>query len=353
MEKYIFQKFTIENKILLSPDSMDILKKNIKNKTDIDEIVYKYKEVENSSTINIESLRNVIKKFYAHEEIINFKIIPWVYKREQPSGRYNFIKSKIDEPVRQIHELDQNEADIFGIIYKNKKNIFVIEDESGVIELDFGNVDCFIVDFVFLILRGRKEGEVFVVNEVKYPSWTQKDFKSTNSISNGTVSDFTKTILFFYGNFSGDINFENSEVFLMCPENKFVREEAKHRGINIVDIDEYSVGNPIFINVNNKNMVVYCNELFKSKEEGRFFGKQHIKSFIKTYISQYDINPFNKPHMYIETIPDAFIVFQKSYSCLETVQNVFFISVPQYRDDCIYLEYMAEVDLFVFKKIKK
>lgn len=225
----------------------------------------------------------------------------------------------------------------------------MLEDESGVVELEFRYTDCFITDFVFLILQGSLVNGRFVVEKVKYPLWTKEEVKRQKEDN----LEFKRSILFFYGRFINEIDANQFEVFLIAPECNLVREDARSKGFNIIELDDYSLGNPIFINVNNKMIVLYCNELYKAKETGTFFGKNHVQSFIKTYISQYDINPFSKPHVYIKNIPDAYIIFQNSYSCIEKIENVFFISVPPFTSNNMYLEYITEFDIFAFRKINK
>lgn len=347
MEKFIFKKFTIENRILLTSESLQLLKDNVKCNEDVDQIIFKYKEMDPSSSINMEVLRKVIDNFYLQEEKVDFTITPWVFRRSSYIERYNLLKSKVHETLKAVHELNEEESCIFGILYKNKNSKFVLEDESGVIEVELRNTDCFITDFVFLILQGHKVKDRFEVDNVKYPLWSNEEVKRQD------IVECKKSILFFYGRCIDDIDTDTSEVFLVDPESNKVREDALNRGFNIVELDKYSLANPREVKVNNKKIILFCNELYKAKEIGTFFGKNLVQSFIKTYISQYDINPFGKPHMYIESIPDAYIIFQQSYSCIEKIDNVFFISVPPLTSNNIYLEYISEVDIFAFRKVNK
>jgi hypothetical protein len=208
--------------------------------------------------------------------------------------------------------------------------------------LEFGNVDCFITDFIFLILKGTRTKTTFHVEKViNIPIQTKK--LKVNEL-------FTKNLLFFYGNLIENIDTSKSEVFLIHPEDKKIRDIAVQKGFRIIERDNFSLNNPVYVQINDKTILLNHTEFFKNKEKGYFLGNKYVKALIRTYISQYDLSPFDVPHMYIDTIPNAFIVFQDSYTFIEKYNDIHFMSLGPFKTNQTYLEYNPSIDMFFLKK---
>jgi hypothetical protein len=132
MDKFIFKKFTIENKILLTPESLNYMVEHIQDKKDVEDILSKYK-VENNETINLEILKQIIDSHYVKKEV-KIDVLPWKYLNQSRIDRYNFLKNLIKDELKLIDDIEEFEqCTIFGVLYNDKNNKLVIEDESGCI----------------------------------------------------------------------------------------------------------------------------------------------------------------------------------------------------------------------------
>ncbi|KAM0686074.1 hypothetical protein COBT_002708, partial [Conglomerata obtusa] len=128
MKKQIFEQFTLKNNITLSKECFEYLADIINSENELNTILMWYKKSFGASSTSLSEIKNLInhkgEKRLFHINNIN-KCTTTL------KDKYHFLKEKVKANITLIcNMLDAKLINVFGILYVNKNNEYILEDES-------------------------------------------------------------------------------------------------------------------------------------------------------------------------------------------------------------------------------
>lgn len=349
MDKEIYRLFTLENGIIISKPVLCHLSGYIKTQNDLSVFFKTFKTKYNTSFLSIDQ---VDKIFSNNDNAANgFAINSFRFKHRHFPTEYEFFKSRINAKITSISLLPIDcSATIFGILYKNKKGKYVLEDELDIIEINFSNVsnDSFLFENMFLAISGIKkiiedsqknEKIIFEAVKIILPQ------NIINSSKNDFLDKSKKKILFF-GCYKNEKDFVNQILQKENPDIAIISCDA------VIDLNIFenckqqilvcsckcdksflpsqvkSISNPFVLELCNSKIGFIDHNLFKLRENGLFLNKNPLDSFLKSYISQSSLNPFSSADLLVNEVPNIIIISQNTYPQVIDIDSVKIYSLP-------------------------
>lgn len=339
MKKEILKLFTCENGIVLSKNVMDRLVECIKDREDLESFYAHFKEKFNTSSLELEQIDQLLSKSY--DKLDSYIIKNTKYTEMDFYSKYDLFRSKIMWKITPISLLEDEDGVIFGILYRNKTGKFILEDDHESIIVNFDDVknDGFVFENMFVGLSGCKiidnnNDSFFCVYEIILPdiqvNKSKNNFlKKNNSkicIFGGVENTlFIKNVIerenpdFSVVSTHLKLNFENLGTVLVTSSKK---DES------LLPSKMQNISNPFILELFDSKIGFIDCELFKERSKGVFFNKNPLESFLKSILSQNNLNPFCSSDLYISEFPNIFIISQSTYPQVIDIDSVKIVSLP-------------------------
>lgn len=264
MKKEIYKLFTIENGIRMNKQTLEHINTHINSQDDLNMLLAEFTSKFNTAEVTIDDIDQILshkcesKPFY---KIHNFR-----YNQKNLSEKYEYFKRFVDVNATPISLLDDfKESYIFGIIYKNRLGVFVIEDEHEEICLDFSNLLSDRVDDK--MISGDRENNVCSNNNSEKDEYVKNNLYMSEA-ENNNQNNIEPVLI--------NINEDTSDVHLI-------------NNLDYQSIINNNLSEPVENKVNNLEGAFIFENMFLSlkgyKENGNFIVKKIIRPKIKPYKS--------------------------------------------------------------------
>ncbi|KAI5150912.1 hypothetical protein ENBRE01_1778 [Enteropsectra breve] len=369
MKNYIYSIFTAKNKIRMSKDTLEYIESICAREEDANALLELYKENCSNHIISIEEIkqikekgRDVAKPRYTVKE-----------KRYTPQdyiARYEKYKEDLKYPIAAIVSLEEDaQENIFGILYRNKLNRFILEDPLGEIEIDISGCkeDAFLFENMFVGFRGCKRNGFFMVEQIllmdkhhhRKNNNSDKDdggfkigiagclFKNRVILKNSKISHYleeNKLDLLIISVCPSDQNENNILLENTSIEQKIAQERLEgkvvlmpcrcHRQLlphkmqkrgSQENTQETMTSNPFTLEVGGKNIAIIDANIFDYRKSGIFLGENPLECFVRSYLSQDEFDPFGEIRM--EMHADIVVVLQDYINVIMEVDGIWFVSL--------------------------
>lgn len=383
MKIKIYRLFTQDNNIILSPEALSCLEASIRDEESLRRLVMEYKRQGGPRVADLDMLRRIlVSPGVGSPDGCMYRVTGQSFKETDHLGKYRFLRDRMEKAVIPIYLLGEGSpGTMFGCYYRNKGGEEVLEDDSGVVLLDTTKCtgDVFICENMFVGASGAMADGKFLVSEIHLPRVERRMVKKPDHAGKSQrilfFSDFrvnemnSKVLERIVRRTSADMvvlmgrlcSGRSSTVpchllnrfgskrhlagtvpeILLCPDcddqypsllPKKVSVKEEHRTLR-------TVTNPFTMEIGATTIGVIRDDIFRSKRNGRFFGKNHIDSFVRSILSQYSFNPFGLPNLSVDSLPDVFVVGQDFYPFVTTAEHVLFVSCPSFREEMAFVSY--------------
>ncbi|TBU17569.1 DNA polymerase alpha/epsilon-like protein [Ordospora colligata] len=383
MKAKIYKELTKKNGILLSSDALAYLNTKITDECMLMHISTEYKRRNGPNMGDLRLFQEIIESTKAYTQT-PYTIINQQYRKTDLMHRYKRLKQRINKDITPIYLLSNRRCTIFGCYYRDKQGKEVLEDDGDIIILDMNmcNGNAFLCDNIFVALDGCVTKNAFEVTEIHFPSIEMRNtnmhripvesFKMlffsdlwlnemNGNILRKIIMKIPADLIVIMGRLSSEkcmsipyacfMNglkpnnaFSQVPDIIICPEandlySSFLPKE-------VPSPSEYKdtikmATNPCIIETKYSSVGIVRDNVFKSRERGRFIGTDYTNSFIRTMLSQQSFNPFVIPNLDIEGIPDIVVVGQDVYPFISCIDDITFISCPSFRDGMSFISYDA------------
>lgn len=344
MKKEILKLFTVKNGISIQKEALKKLQEHIKDQQTLNTFFLEFKRKFNSSEVEVAMIDEI---FCNSTEISNsFLIKHFKFQEKNANEDFFNLKNKIFHQIFSLPFLQENlQSCIFGIIYKNRNGIYILEDENDTIELEFQiQKPLFIFEGMFISLKGQKilikneenASIKFLVNDFILP-----DTKVSNH-KNGFLSE-NKNKVCVVGGFNGeyeDINrvldIEKPDILIISSRVEIdTKRVGKKERVLLVEDSMFpeikqDISNPFILELQDKKIGFVSDEIFKNKKTGTFFNGDFLASFLRSFLSQGSLNPFFNSNFNLPEFPNYFIISQKTFPVVVEIEDVTFISLPSF-----------------------
>lgn len=375
MKKTVYEMLTIKNNITLSKEALEYLA-SVVSVTDLPSIVDELRKEQ--TPVSIARIKDALLKILDNQnkELRKdlFEIRNTSFKKKSGLAKLQFLKKKMLGQIKPIISLkDGLKATIFGEYHVDNMDREVLEDDQGMVALDFSQCqhNCFLHESMFLGLRGTLKDQVFYASDILLPRCNPGSQKtlpsedqscnflvfgnfewSTQNISRlkGIISKYDKIVFIV---FVGNLKVEDSvtsvletykDIFFIFSPSKYDQEETflpRKMALISKKTNLISATNPFEVQAGTLKVGIVMDDVFGAKTHGRYLGGSHLESFVHAYLSQYSFNPFGSTDLSFEEPFDIVIVLQKSLSCILKRGNVCFASISCSRYDISYLSYCS------------
>lgn len=357
MQKEIYKRFTLENGIIISMPALNYISEHIATLEELQALISAFKSKFNTSSVEIKQIEQILNN---KKEASSFSIIKFKYKQRKFSDEFEKYKALINRMVFPISTLEIDSiSTIYGILYKNKRGSYVIEDDHDAIELNFSktNGDSFVFENMFLAAKGCKrtasmdmlcnstgDSCYFEVTEIILPSFIP------NTLKNNFLDDIKKKICVF-GSFETEKYFidsvikrESPDIVIISTKKPDLKKEFSNWNGKVIccsckedgsflPSQTQEVSNPFVLELYDKSIGFIDSEFFRNRQNGMFINGQNlIESFLKSYLSQSSLDPFSRSDMYLNEMPNFIIFSQNTYPFVLDVEGIKFISVPPFKE---------------------
>lgn len=390
MKKYIYHLFTVKNGIILDIKSLTFLSTVLKSRDEIHNYLEKYQKNMKTKKPKIEELKSLLKNDQSKIKIKRFEFV-----KKSSEERLKFLKSKINKDINTIYTLKSGYSYIFGKYYLNRNNKEVLEDESGFVDLNFDKYigNAFLNENMYICCGGYFEDKVFTVSEIIYPSIDVSKYQICNdilvfnefdgsldnfkSIYSSEISGYSEPIIIFFRKFNVTelikfVDLMKKDFNKIQGNREFLKEFEiinfiKNRNgevLIIPFIDDSPLPTHIFdlkshILLTNPSIIqanislgLLKDNIFKSKETGKFLGGNYYYSFFKAFLSQYAYNPYENYELEIQNLPNVYIFATNHLSLHLNVENVDVVILDSYSNNNEYLKFDKKTNSINILKLK-
>lgn len=339
MKKEIYRLFTLENGIIMTMPVLSYLSECIRDCESLGNFFASFKAKFNTSTIDFGQIEQILS--HDPEERDSYIVKTFRYVQKDLSKDFERFRSQISGKITPISLLEVGvESLIFGIFYRDKCGMLVLEDDHEVVGLCFDSVsnNVFVFEGMFVGVRGTKR-ELFDVSEIVLPTFT------ANSSQNSFL-DRSKMKICVFGCGENQTEFIKS---ILDVERPNIAVVSANRAIDLDSFGEsgaktvvfscrcdesflpsqtQGVSNPFMIELFDTKISFIDYDLFRARQEGVFLSTSPVNSFLKSLLSQSSINPFAKSDMSIPEFPNVYVVSQSACPLVLDVDGIKFVSLP-------------------------
>lgn len=373
MKKAVYEMLTIRNNITLSKEALEYVASTV-SIADLPSIVDELRKEQRP--ISVEKIKAILLKVLdaQHKKLKKdaFEVQNFGIKKKDPLAKFRFLRGKMSWPIQPICSLKQGqEASVFGEYHLDNLNRELLEDDQGHVQLDFSRFrgSAFLHENTFLGLSGFLDGKSLFVTDICLPSILPEkpslqdsgnrsflifgdfEWRTENINMLKTIIKTHKKLDFiaFVGNFRISeevgtfLETYNDVLFIFSPSKDDRDPTFLPRKIPTTcnKANFMSVTNPFKAQMGSLTLGVVMDEVFEAKTNGRYIGSSHLESFVKTYLSQYSLNPFGQTNLSFEEPFDIIAVLQKSFSCIIRTDNMYFVSLGCRGSNRVYLSYLS------------
>ncbi|KAH9412326.1 hypothetical protein HK407_01g02210 [Ordospora pajunii] len=383
MKAKIYKELTKNSGILLSSDALAYLNARVTDECMLMHISAEYKRRNGPKMGDLGLFREIIESAKTCMQT-PYTIVSQQYRKADYMHRYRRLKQRIRKEITPIYLLDGQLCTIFGCYYRDKQGNEVLEDDGDTVLLDMSmcNGNAFLCDNIFVALDGYASKGTFGVTETHFPSIEVRNTvkhvlpveslrilffsefwlnEMNGSILRKIITKIPVDVIVIMGKLSSEKCLSipyacfmnglktNSAVsrtpdIIVCPDandlySSFLPKEIPLPGEYKDTIKMAS--NPCIIETRHCSIGVIRDDIFKSRERGRFIGTEYIDSFVRAMLSQQSLNPFGISNLDIEGIPDIVVVGQDFYPFISSIDEITFISCPSFRDGMAFISYDA------------
>lgn len=388
MQRNVYDLFTLEHGIRMTPDALKYISGHVGGSDELRAFLGSFKSKFNTSEITVDQAEQILTKRQDEEEL--FIVHPTAYRPRQLSMQYDHFKRRIAATLSPISLLEEGmQSTIFGIFYRNRSGMPVLEDDHGVTVLGLAGCgsDLFLHENMFLALVGRKEGDVFMVESSILPSVRNAAGGGSVGTSPGGEGQHTPehvqpaappngyapsarnnflvdrpVKICVFGCYTDQQHLLDGvaerhrpdiAVVTLCTGNKVPYASSATKVVLCPcrcsggllpsragpSAGGTSTTNPFMLELHGKKIAFIDCNLFAYKGSGIFCNKQPLESFLRSIHSQQSYNPFAPCDLSLCSVPSIFVVLQDFYPFVIDVEGVRMVSVLPVRDGtCVLVD---------------
>ena len=355
MKKLIYSLFTVEHGIVLNTAVISYIEEKIATYEELMALLSTFKSRFNSSSISKEQIDTILSSKSETKNFYNLKTFK--FKCRDFCKEFETFKNQFPIKTTSISLLEDDvESTIFGIFYKNNKSSFSLEDDFDVIDLELEKVhnSAFLFEGMFVGAKGVKNGS-FIVQEFILPKMeiSKKQnqflenvkpkicvFKLDELCSNEEIL----TVLSILASESPDITVifskSNIDISLLNKSCKEIIVSSIIDDPDFLPSNSFGVSNPFILETFDSLLGFICVDIFKNRQDGLFFNKNPMDSFIRSFISQRSLYPFGNSDFSLFEFPNILILLKDFHPVVTTVDSVKIVSLSSLKDG-----YYAVIDL--------
>lgn len=356
MKKQIYNLFTVEHGIILNSAVISYIEQKINTNDELLSFLSAFKTHFNSSSITKEQVDAILN---SKSEVKNFyNIQTFKFKHRDLCKEFEHFKNKLHIKTTPIALLEEGVEDvIFGIFYRNAKGTFSLEDDYDVIDLQMNNVtnSVFLFDGMFVGAKGVKNGS-FIISEfiLPEPHISKKQnqflvdlkpkicvFNLKNSSCNSDLDAISSILSFESPNIVIIFSNENIDITPLKIWCRDIIISSIVEDSDFLSSTPFGVSNPFILETFDCLFGFIAVNIFKNRQNGLFFNKTPMDSFIKSVLSQNSLYPFGNCDLRVSELPNIFVFLQDFHPLVKTIDSVRILSLP-----CLKDNYYAVLDLF-------
>lgn len=339
MKKEIYKLFTLENGVVMTMPVLSHLSKCIKDAESLWSFFSCFKSRFNTSTIDLGQIEQILTRAPEERDVYVTKVFQ--YAQRNLSGEFERLRAQIGAVVTPISLLEDGvESLIFGVFYRDRTGMLVLEDDHDVMELCLDGVlnDAFVFENMFVGIRGVKK-ERFNACEIVLPAFT------VNSSENNFL-DKSRVKICVFGCLGEQVEFLRSVLDIERPSIAIVSTD-KH--VDLGGLEELGtklaicsckcdgsflpsqlkgISNPFIMELHGTKVGFLDHELFKERQDGIFLNRNPVDSFLRSLLSQSSLNPFAGSDMSVSEFPNVYVISQDACPLVLDVGGVKFVSLP-------------------------
>lgn len=397
MKKQIYIAFTVENGIILSSEVLSYIQLKVTSQEALMSLLNAFKSQFNTPSISKDQIDSILS--YKTEEKNFYNLKSFKFQQRDLCKELEVFRNRFPIKTVPISLINENECVIFGILYKNKKGTFSLEDDYDTIEISAisAESETFIFDGMFIGIRGS-------LNPRKASDENNSEYENYKSENTGECG-IEHTVIKSAGN-STVIKSENlfhvKEFILVNTEiskkqNRFLEDlkpkicvfNLDHRIADLLELEQpdlaviftksnfditplrkfcknfvlcpicndpdflphsnFNSSNPLLLETFDNLICFISVDLFKNRQNGLFFNKNPMESFMKSIISQNSLYPFGNCDFTVPEFPNIFVIRQDFHPVIMEIESkndnqVKIISLPSKSDGSYaVLDYLRNV----------
>ncbi|ORD93471.1 hypothetical protein ECANGB1_2187 [Enterospora canceri] len=354
MKKLIYKMFTKDNGINMNMETLDHISNKLHDTESIRRFLNAFKTRYNCNTLKFSQVDELLD--IKNQQRSFFQVNEFKYKKRSFTSNMEFYKTQCTSNVKitNIGLLKQDSpSSIFGCLYRDKSNNWVLEDEHDLIEIEL--YDCtsrgFLHEDMFIGFYGVLHNKKFKVSKIQLPE-IKVDTHMNTFLENRNIKmcfingceNMDSHIYEIYVKHKPDmfvIALEDETTLPSFPVHTVVIRKTNERNLLPRKFTEKSsdpflrkVTNPSIIETYDKSVLFTDIDLHIYKGVGEFVNDKPFESFMESYLSQASVHPFSKTNFLMKQHPNFIVIASDTKQYIHKVGDVSIVNLGNFSRGC-------------------